>query len=531
MPVFDFSNTTEEKKACECTYTTFQSNENTASAKYPILVLDNTAKQWKYHSCGVFMNQTKRTAFEFTQEDGTVCADILRVDARFVNLLRWLGENHINVRLSGENTPDGYAVYKIREIAFGGGKKLSAEDGFLQFMMERLFASSAPSEEAVDEEQEEDGDDMKLTSIQSITDFMTCAGRTMPDNIRLWARRNLAVARSNEVSPEERRHAQRALSIMMNIQWKNNYFEAIDPKEARRILDEELYGMERVKQRIIETIIQINRTHTLPAYGITTTFVDVFNLDEVEAAIQDNTKALYIETPSNPTMQVTDLAEMSRLATKHGLLLIVDNTFLSPYLQNPIAQGADLVVHSGTKFLGGHNDTLAGFLCTPIKALAEQIRYLFKTIGSGLSPFDSFLVLRGIKTLSVRVERQQENAMKIADWLKEQKKVTDVYYVGLPEHPGYEINQKQSRGAGSMISFRTDTEETARKVLERVKLISYAESLGGVESLITYPMLQTHGDVPVEIRERLGITETFLRLSVGIENVDDLIADLEQALA
>ena len=268
MPVFDFSNTTEEKKACECTYTTFQSNENTASAKYPILVLDNTAKQWKYHSCGVFTNQTKRTAFEFTQEDGTVCADILRVDARFVNLLRWLGENHINVRLSGENTPDGYAVYKIREIAFGGGKKLSAEDGFLQFMMERLFASSAPSEEAVDEEQEEDGDDMKLTSIQSITDFMTCAGRTMPDNIRLWARRNLAVARSNEVSPEERRHAQRALSIMMNIQWKNNYFEAIDPKEARRILDEELYGMERVKQRIIETIIQINRTHTLPAYGL-----------------------------------------------------------------------------------------------------------------------------------------------------------------------------------------------------------------------------------------------------------------------
>ncbi len=179
------------------------------------------------------------------------------------------GENHINVRLSGENTPDGYAVYKIREIAFGGGKKLSAEDGFLQFMMERLFASSAPSEEAVDEEQEEDGDDMKLTSIQSITDFMTCAGRTMPDNIRLWARRNLAVARSNEVSPEERRHAQRALSIMMNIhQWKKNYFEAIDPKEARRILDEELYGMERVKQRIIETIIQINRTHTLPAYGL-----------------------------------------------------------------------------------------------------------------------------------------------------------------------------------------------------------------------------------------------------------------------
>ena len=286
------------------------------------------------------------------------------------------------------------------------------------------------------------------------------------------------------------------------------------------ICSEDLYGG---VTRLVNTIGKKN--------GLMVDFVNTGDLDEIKRVLRPETKALYIETPSNPTMQVTDLAEMSRLATKHGLLLIVDNTFLSPYLQNPIAQGADLVVHSGTKFLGGHNDTLAGFLCTPIKALAEQIRYLFKTIGSGLSPFDSFLVLRGIKTLSVRVERQQENAMKIASWLKEQKKVTDVYYVGLPEHPGYEINQKQSRGAGSMISFRTDTEETARKVLERVKLISYAESLGGVESLITYPMLQTHGDVPVEIRERLGITETFLRLSVGIENVDDLIADLEQALA
>ena len=195
-------------------------------------------------------------------------ADILKIDARFISLLRWLGENHITVRLSGANLESGYAVYKIREIAFGGGTKLSAEDGFLQFMIERLLASNAPEEEIEEDDKEEIGDDMKLTSIQSITDFMTCAGRTMPDNIRLWARRNLAVARSHEVSQEERRHAQRALSIMMNIQWKNNYFEAIDPKEARRILDEELYGMERVKQRIIETIIQINRTHTLPAYGL-----------------------------------------------------------------------------------------------------------------------------------------------------------------------------------------------------------------------------------------------------------------------
>ena len=268
MPVFDFKHTPEEKKAQECTYTTFRSNETEATAEKPMLVLDNSNRKWKHHSCGVFTNPIKKTSFEFDEEDGTVSADILQIDARFVSLIKWLGENHINVRLSGENRADGYAVYKIREIVFGGATKLSAEDGFLQFMIERLFASSAPTEEAVDEEMEEDGDSMKLTSLQSITDFMNCAGRTLPDNIRLWARRNLAVARSHEVSPEERRHAQRALSIMMNIQWKSNYFESIDPDEARRILDEELYGMERVKQRIIETIIQINRTHTLPAYGI-----------------------------------------------------------------------------------------------------------------------------------------------------------------------------------------------------------------------------------------------------------------------
>lgn len=268
MPVFDFSNTTETKTETVCTYATFRSDEDTASAEKPILILDNRERQWKHHSCGMFSNPDRRTAFEFKEADGSFCADILRIDSRFVSLIHWLGENRINVRLSGANREDGYAVYKIREIAFGGGTKLSAEDGFLQFMIERLLASNPPSEEQEDEEKEETGDCMKLTSLQSITDFITCAGRTLPDNIQLWARRNLAVARSREVTPEERRHAQRALSIMMNIQWKHNYFESIDPAEARRILDEELYGMERVKQRIIETIIQINRTHTLPAYGL-----------------------------------------------------------------------------------------------------------------------------------------------------------------------------------------------------------------------------------------------------------------------
>ena len=270
MPVFDFSGASDKKPGVqsECTYTTFQSNEKETSPEKPIMILDNSSRQWKHHSCGIFTNPIKRTSFEFKEDDGVFSADIISIDSRFVSLLKWLGENHINVRLSGENKENGYAVYKIRETAFGGGTKLSAEDGFLQFMIERLLASSAPAEIVEDGDEEETGDEMKLTSIQSITDFMTCAGRTLPDNIRLWARRNLAVARSHEVSPEERRHAQRALSIMMNVQWKSNYFEAIDPQEARRILDEELYGMESVKQRIIETIIQINRTHTLPAYGL-----------------------------------------------------------------------------------------------------------------------------------------------------------------------------------------------------------------------------------------------------------------------
>ncbi|MCC8061161.1 MAG: AAA family ATPase [Clostridiales bacterium] len=268
MPVFDFKDTPNKKTPAVCTYTVFRSDESSASPELPMLVLDNHSHPWSHHSCGVFTNPNRRSSFEFEEEGGTVSADILKIDSRFISLLRWLGENHIHVRLSGQNRPEGYAVYKIREIAFGGGTKLSAEDGFLQFMIERLFASSAPDELCEEEDPDETGDSMRLTSLQSISDFMACAGRTMPDNIRLWARRNLAVARSHEVTPEERRHAQRALSIMMNIQWKNNYFESIDPVRARKILDEELYGMERVKQRIIETVIQINRTHTLPAYGL-----------------------------------------------------------------------------------------------------------------------------------------------------------------------------------------------------------------------------------------------------------------------
>lgn len=252
--------------------------------------------------------------------------------------------------------------------------------------------------------------------------------------------------------------------------------------------------------------------------------------ENLEPLIKPETKAIYIETPTNPMMNVTDIEKTAQLAKKHGLLLIVDNTFMSPYFQNPLALGADIVIHSGTKYLAGHNDTLAGFIVTNRADIQERLRFLIKTTGAGLAPFDSWLVLRGIKTLSIRMEKAQENAAKIADWLKSQKSVVRVIYPGLTEHPGHEIMKKQARGFGAMLTFQTDTTEHALSVLNHVKLIQYAESLGGVETLITYPTTQTHADVPEEIRLKNGITPATLRLSVGIENVEDLISDLEQAL-
>lgn len=248
----------------------------------------------------------------------------------------------------------------------------------------------------------------------------------------------------------------------------------------------------------------------------------------VEEAIQENTKAIYIETPTNPMMNVSDIAEIAAIAKKHGLLLIVDNTFLSPYFQNPLKLGADIVIHSGTKFLGGHNDTLAGFIVTNREDIKERLRFLIKTTGAGLSPFDSWLILRGIKTLGIRMEKSQENAMKIAVWLKEQSVVKKVYYPGLPEHPGYEVMKKQARGFGSMITFDVDTKEHALQILERVRMIKFAESLGGVETLITYPTTQTHADVPEEVRLANGITASTLRLSTGIEDAEDLLAELSE---
>ncbi len=252
--------------------------------------------------------------------------------------------------------------------------------------------------------------------------------------------------------------------------------------------------------------------------------------DDVESLIKPNTKAVYIETPTNPMMNVTDIEALAEITRRHGILLIVDNTFLSPYFQNPLKLGADVVIHSGTKYLAGHNDTLAGFIVTDRTDIQEKLRFLIKTTGAGLAPFDCWLVLRGIKTLAVRMEAAQKNAVKIVEWLQNQKAVTKVIYPGLKGHPGYEIMKKQSRGFGAMVTFNVTDEELAKKILGSVHLIQYAESLGGVETLITYPTTQTHADVPEELRLKNGITPSTLRLSVGIENVDDLIFDLDNAI-
>jgi cystathionine beta-lyase/cystathionine gamma-synthase len=263
--------------------------------------------------------------------------------------------------------------------------------------------------------------------------------------------------------------------------------------------------------------------------GMTFDFIDTGDTAGVEKLINDKTVAIYAETPSNPLMQVSDIAALSAIAKKHGLLLIVDNTFLTPYFQNPIALGADIVIHSGTKYLGGHNDALAGFAVLATKELAEKVGYYYKTIGACLAPFDCFLVERGIKTLPLRMKAIDENAKVIAHWLRNNKRVNKVYYAGFEDHSGYAVSKKQSTGFGGMISFEAESKELCEHILASVKVFQYAESLGGVESLITYPMLQTHADVPKAERDARGINEKFLRISVGIENIDDLIADLEQA--
>ena len=264
--------------------------------------------------------------------------------------------------------------------------------------------------------------------------------------------------------------------------------------------------------------------------GLSFTFIDTGEVSGVKAAITPQTKAIFIETPTNPMMKVTDIAAIAEITKAHGLLLIVDNTFLTPYLQRPIALGADIVIHSGTKYLGGHNDTLAGFLVVNSEKLSEEIRFLYKTTGPCLAPFDSWLIMRGLKTLALRMKQQEQTSHTLAKWLGAHPSIERVYYCGRTDHPSYDISKKQADGFGAMISFRTKNAEIATKALERIRLIAYAESLGGVETLMTFPYLQTHADLSDDIRKKLGIDDCLLRLSVGIEDAEDLIADLQQAL-
>ncbi len=265
-------------------------------------------------------------------------------------------------------------------------------------------------------------------------------------------------------------------------------------------------------------------------FGLQFDFVDTTDLQNVERVLRPNTKMLFIETPTNPTMEITDLAGAAAIAKKFKLISVVDNTFATPYLQQPIDHGFDIVVHSLTKYLNGHSDMLGGFLVTNNDTFAEKLRFLQKAVGGILGPFDAWLCLRGTKTLAVRMKQHCESAMIVAEWLVKQNKIKKVYYPGLADHPQHELAKKQMRSFGGMISFDLGSLDAAGAILKKVRLCALAESLGGVETIITHPATMTHAAIPPEQRARIGVTDGLVRISVGIEDVDDILADLEAAL-
>ena len=271
-------------------------------------------------------------------------------------------------------------------------------------------------------------------------------------------------------------------------------------------------------------------TQLLVHFGLEFSFVDTSAPEAVLGALRPNTKMLYIETPTNPTLRVTDIAAMATIANDRRVTLVVDNTFLSPYLQRPIELGAHIVIHSMTKYLNGHSDSTGGAVILTRPEDAEKIYFIQRSAGTGLAPMDCFLISRGIKTLAVRMLQHNANGISVARHLDAHPKVKKVYYPGLASHPHHEIARKQQRGPGAMLAFDLETLDAARRFLNQCKLCSLAESLGGVETLISLPALMTHASMPVEVRERVGITEGLVRLSVGIEDVEDIIADLDQAL-
>ena len=286
------------------------------------------------------------------------------------------------------------------------------------------------------------------------------------------------------------------------------------------VVTEDLYGG---TYRLFEQVFS--------QYELSFSYVDTTDLTAVRAALRPETKALFVESLTNPLLKVADIPALAELCRERGLLCIVDNTFLTPYLLRPFDAGADITVYSATKYLAGHNDTVSGLVVVKEPQLAEKVYFLQNSVGAVLGPQDSWLTIRGMKTLSVRLDRQQENALKIARWLAAHPKVKKVYYPGLESHPGHAILKKQARGFGAMIAFEVCEHALVEQLLLNTRLISFAESLGGVETLITFPEVQTHADIEPEIRQRLGINDVLLRLSVGIEDADDLITDLDQAFS
>ena len=266
-------------------------------------------------------------------------------------------------------------------------------------------------------------------------------------------------------------------------------------------------------------------------FGIGYSIEDTTNIPELEKKITPDVKAVLVESPANPLLTVTDLKAVADIAKKHHILSIVDNTFMTPYLQRPIELGIDIVIHSATKYLGGHSDVVAGLVVVNDDALAKKLAFIQNSTGGVLAPFDSFLLIRGIKTLAVRLDRHVENAEKAAHFLKEHKAVKKVYYPGLPDAQGYEINKKQAKNGGVMISFELYENYNIRKFFKSLKFVALAESLGGVESLVCHPATMTHASIPYEIRQKIGITDGLIRLSIGIENIDDILSDIEQAIA
>jgi cystathionine gamma-synthase len=311
---------------------------------------------------------------------------------------------------------------------------------------------------------------------------------------------------------------ERAFAVTSGMAAECLVFSLLKPGE-HVILSDDVYGG---TCRVVDEVLNPN--------GVESNRIDLRDLDLLKRTIKENTKMIFIETPTNPMMRVADIKAICDIAHNIGAIVVVDNTFLTPYFQKPLTLGADIVLHSGTKYLGGHNDVLSGVVVVKDETIGEKLEIGMYINGAALGPMDSWILLRGIKTLALRMKKHEENAIKVANFLRNNKHIEEVYYVGFEDHPDYETTKKQSTGFGGMISFRVDTMENVNKILNKIKLITFAESLGGVESLITHPISRTHTEVSEEVRNELGITDTLLRLSVGIEDAEDIINDLKQAL-